>query len=69
MMIYKIYKLKPLDVGKSTISAVLVKLGLKLNSNRFIKLGCMLTDAIIQKYCPKLYGEAEVTCTKIKLYK
>ena len=65
----KVYKLKPFDVGRSTISAVLVKLGLKTNSDKFIKWGCILTDTIIQKYCPKLYGTAEVTCTKIKLYK
>ena len=69
MIVYKIYKLKLFDVGRSTLSAALVKLGLKLKSNELIKRGCVLTDSILSKYCPKLYGTAEVTCTKIKLYK
>lgn len=69
MIVYKIYKLRPLDVGRSALSSVLVKLGLKLKSDEFIKWGCIITDTIIEKYCPKLYGTAEVTCTKIKLYK
>lgn len=64
-----IYKLKPIDIGRSTLSIALVDLGLGLKSKELIRRGCIISDYIFNKYCPKLYGFGELKFTKIITYK